>query len=51
MRNTVALLALISLLTACGQMGPLYLPEEDASDTSAGQERRAEPAPQASQDN
>ncbi|WP_298633228.1 lipoprotein [uncultured Umboniibacter sp.] len=27
----VAVLILLGLLAACGQKGPLYLPEEDAS--------------------
>ncbi len=37
----VAVLAVGHMLAACGQKGPLYLPEE----TSAGESEAAEPAP------
>ncbi len=33
--NTIALLSLLLLLTACGQKGPLYLPQDPSANTEA----------------
>ncbi|HKX55144.1 MAG TPA: lipoprotein [Xanthomonadales bacterium] len=41
-RRLTLLLILISLLAACGQRGPLYLPEE-AAEPAASQQAPAEP--------
>ena len=40
----IAVLASGHMLTACGQKGPLYLPEQTPADES-GPARSAEPAP------
>ncbi|WP_296260822.1 MULTISPECIES: LPS translocon maturation chaperone LptM [unclassified Pseudomonas] len=35
--SLAALLAVACLVSACGQKGPLYLPDDDSSDASNGQ--------------
>jgi predicted small lipoprotein YifL len=39
-----ALLAVACLVTACGQKGPLYLPDDDSSDGTSTQSK-THPAP------
>jgi predicted small lipoprotein YifL len=42
--SLAALLAVACLVTACGQKGPLYLPDDDSSNASAP-EAKTHPAP------
>jgi predicted small lipoprotein YifL len=42
--SLAALLAVACLVTACGQKGPLYLPDDDASNASSP-EAKTHPAP------
>ena len=46
LRNAAALAAMLLLVSACGQRGPLYLPDESAPGNSAdnGDERAEDPS-------
>lgn len=49
MRALISLL-LLSLLTACGQKGPLYFAPKDRAETATTQPQQAEPADSSEQD-